>query len=172
MSKTDQTRIILPTSIPLPRNLINRFFVCDAKLGNKTDFITAKYIWMEPKTFVQFCKSWEGISTIAYWRTTKRDNCQQDNYKLLTIQLTTTVGQLLTGEQFQWNVVVNLLQLWFTQGAIRLGAVVGCIVGRIWQLFKTSGSQPFMVRGPLPKVLNTCAPLFINRVLRYHGKAI
>jgi len=35
-----------------------------------------------------------------------------------------------------------------------------------------SGSQPCMVCGPIPKTLDTCGPLFINRVLQYHGRAI
>jgi len=35
----------------------------------------------------------------------------------------------------------------------------------------TSGSQPFMVSGPLSKTLNTCDLLLIDRVLQYHGRA-
>jgi len=35
-----------------------------------------------------------------------------------------------------------------------------------------SGSQPFMVCGPLPKTLNTCGPLLTNRILQYHHRAI
>jgi len=35
----------------------------------------------------------------------------------------------------------------------------------------TSGSQPFMIFGPLPKTVNTCGPL-LNRVLQYHSRAI
>jgi len=29
-----------------------------------------------------------------------------------------------------------------------------------------------MVCGPLPKTVNTCGPLLINRVLQYHGRTI
>jgi len=39
-------------------------------------------------------------------------------------------------------------------------------------MFQCSGSQPFMVYGPLLKTLNTCGSLLINRVLQYHGKVI
>jgi len=35
-----------------------------------------------------------------------------------------------------------------------------------------SVSQPFMVCGPIPNILNTYGPLLINKVLQYHRRAI
>jgi len=37
-------------------------------------------------------------------------------------------------------------------------------------IVRSSGSQLFMVCGPVSKTLNTCCLLLINRALRYHGR--